>query len=410
MGLVVQKFGGSSVANAERIKRVASRVVECKEEGNDVVVVVSAMGDTTDDLIAISKELTDEPSPREMDMLLATGEQISIALLAMTIQNMGHNAVSLTGPQAGFVTDKVHAKGKILYINPERAHNELKKGNIVVVAGFQGMTMDNEITTLGRGGSDTSAVALASALDADVCEIFTDVDGVYTADPRIVTDAHKLDTISYDEMLELASLGALVLQPRSVELAKQFNVVLHVRSSFNHNEGTLVKEEDEMQQTMEKERVVSGVAHDLNAAKLTLFDVPDQPGVASKIFKALAAERINVDMIIQSQQRDGLNDISFTITKDDLQKAIQVVEKIKEEIKAGGFLYDDDVAKISIVGAGMITNPGVAADMFEALAQNDINIEMISTSEIKVSCIIKSQNAKRAVLILHDYFELGKRR
>lgn len=410
MGLVVQKFGGSSVANAERIKRVAQRVIECKKEGNEVVVALSAMGDTTDDLIELCRELTDNPSRREMDMLLSTGEQVSIALMAMTIQNMGYDAVSLTGPQAGFVTDKIHSKAKILYINPERVHNELNKGNIVIIAGFQGMSTDNEITTLGRGGSDTSAVALAAALDADVCEIFTDVDGVYTADPRLVTDATKLETISYDEMLELASLGALVLQPRSVEVAKQFNVTLHVRSSFNHNVGTLVKEADEMQQTVEKDRVVSGVAHDLNIAKLTLFDVPDQPGVAKTIFKSLAEERINVDMIIQSQQRNELNDISFTIVKDDLIKAVEVCERIKELINAGGFVFDDNVAKISIVGAGMITNPGVAASMFEALADASINIEMISTSEIKVSCIVKADQAKRAVLVLHDKFELGKRR
>jgi aspartate kinase len=345
-----------------------------------------------------------------MDMLLATGEQVSISLLAMAIIEMGHDAISLTGPQAGFITDKVPAKAKIQYINPERVRKELAQDKIIVVAGFQGMTMDNEITTLGRGGSDTSAVALAYALDADVCEIFTDVDGVYTADPRVVSDATKLDVISYDEMLELASLGALVLQPRSVEVAKQFGVTLHVRSSFNYNQGTIVKEVDDLLQTMEQDRVVSGVAHDLNVAKVTMYDVPDQPGVAKTIFKALAAESINVDMIIQSQQRNEVTDMSFTIVKDDLQKAVQVIEKIKQETKADGFVYDDNVAKISIVGAGMISNSGVAATMFEALADAGINIEMISTSEIKVSCIVKADEAKRAVLALHDKFELGKRR
>lgn len=410
MGLVIQKFGGSSVANAERIKRVAKRVIDCKKEGNSVVVVVSAMGDTTDDLIALTQELTENPSHREMDMLLSTGEQVTIALLAMAIIEMGHDAISLTGPQAGFITDKIPSKAKIQYINPERIRKELEQDKIIVVAGFQGKTMDNEITTLGRGGSDTSAVALASALDADVCEIFTDVDGVYTADPRIISDATKLDIISYDEMLELASLGALVLQPRSVEVAKQFNVVLHVRSSFNHNQGTIVREVDELQQTMEQNHVVSGVAHDLNVAKVTIFDVPDQPGIAKTIFKALATERINVDMIIQSQQRNEVTDMSFTIVKDDLQKAVKVIEKIKLETKADGFVYDDNVAKISIVGAGMISNSGVAASMFEALADADINIEMISTSEIKVSCIVKADQAKRAVQALHDRFELGKRR
>lgn len=410
MGLIVQKFGGSSVANAERIRRVAQRVIETKKAGHNVVVTVSAMGDTTDDLIEISKQLTDNPSRREMDMLLTTGEQVSIALLAMTLQQMGYDAISLTGPQAGFITDKVHSKAKILYINPERILRELDKGNIVVVAGFQGMTMDHEITTLGRGGSDTSAVALAVELEADVCEIFTDVDGVYTADPRIIEDAAKLEIISYDEMLELASLGAGVLHPRSVEMAKQYDVVLHVRSSFNYNEGTLVEEASKVQQKMEKDRVVSGVAHDLNVAKMALFDVPDHPGIASTIFKALAEERVNVDMIIQSQERNGVNDISFTVVKDDLTKAVTVVEQVKEQINAGGFEYDDNVAKVSIVGAGMITNPGVAAAMFEALAEAGINIEMISTSEIKVSCVVSATEAQRAVQVLHDKFELGKRR
>lgn len=410
MGLIVQKFGGSSVANPERIKRVAKRVIEAKQAGNDVVVAVSAMGDTTDDLIALTKELTDNPSRREMDMLLTTGEQVSIALLAMTIQEMGYQAISLTGPQAGFITDKVHSKARILYINTERIQRELEKGNIVVVAGFQGATMDNEITTLGRGGSDTSAVALAVELGADICDIYTDVDGVYTADPRVVSDATKLDIISYDEMLELASLGAGVLHPRSVELAKQFEMVIQVRSSFNYNEGTLVEEVSKVQQKMEKDRVVSGVAHDLNTAKMTLFDVPDQPGIASKIFKSLANERVNVDMIIQSQDRNGLNDISFTVVKDDLNKAVSVVNRVKEEINAGGFEYDENVAKVSIVGAGMISNPGVAADMFEALADAGINIDMISTSEIKVSCMVRAEEAIRAVQVLHDKFELGKRR
>ena len=410
MGLIVQKFGGSSVANAERIKRVAQRVIEAKKAGNDVVVTVSAMGDTTDDLVALSKQLTDNPSRREMDMLLTTGEQVSIALLAMTIQDMGYDAISLTGPQAGFITDKVHSKARILYINTERLERELEKGNIVIVAGFQGRTVNDEITTLGRGGSDTSAVALAVELGADVCEIFTDVDGVYTADPRIVEDATKLEIISYDEMLELASLGAGVLHPRSVELAKSYDVVLHVRSSFNYNEGTLVEEASKVQQKMEKDRVVSGVAHDLNVVTMALLDVPDHPGIASSIFKALAEERINVDMIIQSQKRNGVNDISFTIGQDDFSKAVKLVDNIKEVINAGGFIFEENVAKVSIVGAGMITNPGVAADMFDALAEAGINIEMISTSEIKVSCVVRASDAKRAVQVLHDKFELGKRR
>ena len=407
MAIVVQKFGGSSVADAACIKRVATRIGETFDQGNQVVVVVSAMGDTTDDLISLARQLTASPPKREMDMLLATGEQQSVALLSMALDQMGYQAISLTGQQAGILTDKVHSKSKILSINPLRMEKELNDGRIVIVAGFQGATEDNEITTLGRGGSDTSAVALAAALSADVCEIFTDVDGVYTADPRIVPEARKLNTISYDEMLELASLGALVLQPRSVEVAKIFGVKIHVRSSFNHNVGTIVQEVSEMTREMEKEMVVSGVAHDMNVAKVTVFDVPDKPGTASKLFRALADERINVDMIIQSQQRNEINNISFTVTKDDLERAELVIAKSLTEMGAGEFSYDNQVAKVSIVGAGMITNPGVAARMFETLAENKINIEMISTSEIKVSCIIKAEFAKEAVLALHRSFDLG---
>lgn len=406
MGIIVQKFGGTSVADAECIRRVAKRVAETYEAGNKVVVVVSAMGHTTDNLVDLTKQLTSSPPKRELDMLLATGEQQSIALLSMALNENGYKSVALTGQQAGILTDKVHSKSKILWINCERLESELDKNNIVIVAGFQGCTVDNEITTLGRGGSDTSAVALAAALKADSCEIFTDVDGVYTTDPRIVPEARKLSSISYDEMLELASLGAGVLHPRSVEVAKQFNVKLHVRSSFNYNEGTIVQEVAEMKREMEKEILVSGVTHDLNVVKFTLFDLPDKPGVASKVFRALADEHLNVDMIIQSQQRDDVNDISFTVTKDDVERAKSVVERAKDAVGARAFAYDDDVAKISIVGAGMITNPGVAATMFEVMANNDINIEMITTSEIKVSCIIRSELAKKAVVLLHEAFEL----
>ncbi|GAW93248.1 aspartate kinase [Calderihabitans maritimus] len=402
MALVVQKYGGSSVADAEKIRRVARRVVECYKKGNQVVVVVSAMGDTTDELISKAREVTENPPDREMDMLLATGEQQSIALLAMAIQALGYPVISLTGPQAGILTDNVHTKAKILEVSSDRLLKELGEGKIVIVAGFQGITMDNEITTLGRGGSDTTAVAIAAALKADVCEIFTDVDGVFTADPRLVPSARKLSRISYDEMLELASLGALVLQPRAVEFAKQYHVRLHVRSSFNYNEGTIVEEVSDM----EKEMVVSGVAHDLNVAKITVFDVPDRPGIACRLFSALARESINVDMIVQSQMRNEINNISFTIGKDDLRKAVGIIERIKGEIGASGFSYDDSVAKVSIVGAGMITNPGVAARMFEALAEEDINIQMISTSEIKVSCIIDAQEIQKAVLALHKKFGL----
>jgi len=402
--LVVQKYGGSSVADPERIRRVARRVIECKEAGNDVVVVVSAMGDTTDDLIDLMKKITDNPPDREYDMLLSTGEQISISLLAMAIHAYGHKVISLTGPQAGIKTNEIYTKAKITNISTRRLRAELAKGQIVVVAGFQGINENDDLTTLGRGGSDTTAVALAAALEADVCEIFTDVDGVYTTDPRIVPQASKLETISYDEMLELASLGALVLQPRAVEFAKHYNVVLHVRSSFNHNEGTIVKGVDQV----EKERVVSGIAHDLNVAKIALFDVPDQPGVAKKVFQTLAEANVNVDMIVQSTMRNEANDISFTCAHDDLKKAVPAMEEIVKTIGAKGFSYDEDVAKVSIVGAGMVSNPGVAAKMFEALADEDINIEMIATSEIKVSCIIKASQVKLAVLALHNKFELEK--
>ncbi len=400
--LVVQKFGGSSVANPERIKRVAKRVVGTKRAGNQVVVVVSAMGDATDELISLARQLSDNPSDREMDMLLSTGEQVSIALLAMAVDSFGEPVVSLTGPQAGITTNEVYAKAKITGIDTTRLNKELAEGKIVVVAGFQGRCANDDTTTLGRGGSDTTAVALAAAIHADVCEIFTDVDGVYTCDPRVVPRARKLESISYDEMLELASLGALVLQPRAVEFAKQYNVRLHVRSSFNYNTGTMVQEVG----SMEKEMVVSGVAYDLNVAKIAFFDVPDKPGTAMKLFSALAAENINVDMIIQSTMRNEVNDISFTITKDDLNKALRVAEKVKEEIGATGYNYDGDVAKVSIVGAGMITNPGVAAGMFAALADAGVNIQMISTSEIKVSCIIDAQSAKKAVQALHTRFAL----
>lgn len=405
LGLVVQKYGGSSVANAERIKKVAERIVKCREEGNDVVVVVSAMGDTTDELISLARQVTDNPPAREMDMLLATGEQISIALVAMAVDKLGHPVVSLTGPQVGITTDDVHTKAKILQVDCGRLREEISKGKIVIVAGFQGCNACNDITTLGRGGSDTTAVALAAVLKADICEIYTDVEGVYTADPRIVPEARKMAVIGYDEMLEMASLGALVLQPRSVEMAKQQGVTIHVRSSFSTNAGTLVKEV----KGMEKERVVCGVAHDLNVAKISLLDVPDRPGIAARLFSALAREAINVDMIIQSTTRGNeRNDISFTVSRDDLDRALAVVKKVKEEVGASEVLYGDGIAKVSIVGAGMITNPGVAAAMFTALAEEGINIEMISTSEIKVSCIIRADEAVKAVRALHKAFKLGE--
>lgn len=400
--LVVKKFGGSSVADPERIKRVARRVVEEHQKGNQVVVTVSAMGDTTDDLISLAKQVTNNPPEREMDMLLSTGEQISIALLSMAIRDLGSDVISLTGAQVGIYTDDVHTKAKILKIETDRVRAELNANRIVVVAGFQGINPNNDITTLGRGGSDTTAVALAAALKADVCEIFTDVDGVYTADPRLVPEASKLSYISYDEMLELASLGAQVLHPRSVELAKQYGIPIHVRTSFNYNEGTIVEEAP----NMENAPVVSGVAHDYNVAKIGLFDVPDKPGVAKKIFKALSSQNINVDMIIQSAMRNNMNDIGFTITQNDLRKALQTIESIQEEVGFKGYTHDEDVAKVSIVGAGMISHPGVAADMFEALADEGINLEMITTSEIKVSCVIKRADTEKAVRALHKKFRL----
>lgn len=402
--LIVQKFGGSSVATPERIKRVARRVVEGRKEGNDMVVVASAMGDTTDELISLMKQISASPSEREVDMLLSTGEQVSISLLAMAVRELGYDAVSLTGAQAGIKTNQVHKKAKILDIDTKRVKRELQNGRVVIVAGFQGIDNNYEIFTLGRGGSDTSAVAIAAALKADVCEIYTDVDGVYTTDPRVVPEASKLESISYDEMLELASLGAGVLHPRSVELAKLYKLPIHVRSSFNYNSGTIVQEVEKM----EKDVIVSGAAHDYNVAKIGLFDVPDRPGIAYKVFNALAEKNIDVDMIIQSAMRNNVNDISFTITRDDLSKALTTVEELKEEVGFRGYTHDEDVAKISIVGAGMISHPGVAAMMFQALAEESVNIDMITTSEIKVSCIIKSADAEKALRAIHRKFELDK--
>lgn len=405
MGLIVQKFGGSSVANADKIKNVAKRIIGYREAGHQVVTVVSAMGDSTDELIELARQINTDPSPREMDMLLSTGEQVSIALLAMAIEAQGYSVVSLTGPQAGIKTDDKHGKAKILDVDTERLETELSRGNIIIVAGFQGISENNEITTLGRGGSDTTAVALAAALNADICEIYTDVDGIYTSDPRVVPNASKLPYISYDEMLELASLGALVLQPRAVEFAKLANVKLHVRSSFNHSEGTIVQEVEE---NMEKAMVVTGVACDKNVTKIAVFGVPDRPGIAYQLFNALAEDNINVDMIIQSHEQDERNDISFTVTRDDKKRAVTIAKQVADDIGAEGVAYDDTVAKVSIVGAGMKTNPGVAAKMFEVLYKQNINIQMISTSEIKVSCVIAGHEADNAVRALHQAFGLDR--
>jgi aspartate kinase len=404
LSLIVAKFGGSSVASMERIKNVAERVKGLREDGQGLVVVVSAMGDTTDDLIELAKQAGSELSCREMDMLLSTGEQQSASLLALTLNNMDCEAISLTGWQAGVQSDANHSKSRITNVDPERIQQELDNGRVVVVAGFQGLSPQGDITTLGRGGSDTSAVALAAALKAERCMIFTDVDGVFTADPRIVSQARQLISVSYDEMLELASLGAGVMQPRAVEFAMLYGVDVEILSSFGDHSGTIITEVS----NMERQRIVTGVAHDLNCARFAIFDVPDQPGVAKALFRGLANAGINVDMVIQSAMRDNRNDIAFTIEDDDLHKAVPVVEELVKAIGASGMVYGNNVAKISIVGAGMQSNPGVAADMFEALADANINIHMISTSEIKVSCVIDEERIKEAVQILHDKFGLDK--
>jgi len=405
MALIVQKFGGSSVANAECIRRVATRIGEGYDAGNDMVVVVSAMGDTTDHLIALAKELSPNPSAREMDMLMATGEQQSIALLAIALHAMGYKAVSMTGAMAGVHTDKVYSRAKILSIDSSNLDKALAEGNVVIVAGFQGIDENGEIHTLGRGGSDTSAVALAIGLEADFCEIYTDVDGVYTADPRIVPKAQKLEEISFDEMLEMAAMGAGVLQPRSVEVGKSFGMPICVRSSFNENEGTMVREAKDMK-LLENDVVVSGVAYDDDVLKVTVYNVPSVPGVAAKIFTALGEAKVNVDMIIQSADRDTVNDISFTTSMEDDGKIESVLAPVIEAIGGGQVSVEKDVAKVSIVGAGMITNPGVAAKMFQVLSDGGFNIQMISTSEIKVSCILNKEGAKDAVVALHTAFDL----
>ncbi|OGR79044.1 MAG: aspartate kinase [Elusimicrobia bacterium RIFCSPLOWO2_02_FULL_39_32] len=402
---VVMKFGGSSVADAEKIKRVASRIKVARKLGDHVVVVVSAPGDTTDDLLEMAHRITDSPSERELDMLLATGEQVSIALLSMALHSFNTDAVSLTGPQAGIYADANHTRARITKILPTKIHSELAKGKVVIVAGFQGMNPNQDITTLGRGGSDLTAVALAAAISADRCEIYTDVKGVYTADPRVVKEAKKLDRISYDEMLELAGAGSQVMQARSIEVAKKYNVELHVRSTFLEDEGTwIVREVRGMEDV-----VVSGIAFDRNQAKLSILEIEDRPGVAAKIFGALADVRINVDMIIQSAASGFSNDISFTVARTDLKKAMPILEKVKEELGAKDILCEEKVAKVAIVGVGMRSHPGVAAKMFQTLAKAKINIEMISTSEIKVACVLKEEDCEKAVKVLHKAFNLNSK-
>ncbi len=399
MALIVQKFGGSSVANAEKVANVASRVVETARCGNDVVVVVSAQGDTTDDLIEKANEINPSASKREMDMLLSSGEQISIALLAMAIEKLHHPVISLTGWQAGFNTNAEYSNARISKIDTERLRAELDRHNIVIVAGFQGLNKYDDITTLGRGGSDTSAVALAAALNADKCEIYTDVDGVYTTDPRIAPNAQKLDEITYDEMLELASLGANVLHNRSVEMAKKYNVKLEVKSSFEKVDGTVVKEVTNMEKML-----IRGVTRDNDVARIAVIGVEDTPGIAFKIFSALAKESINVDMILQSVGRSGSKDIAFTVTKNHMAKTLEVLEELKGILNYDEVNCREDLSKVSIVGAGMANNPGVAAKMFEALFAADINIHMIATSEIKVSVLINVEKAEHAVQVIHDKF------
>jgi aspartate kinase len=400
--LIVQKYGGSSVATAERLRHVAGRVAASRRAGNDMVVVVSAPGEMTDDLIARAREITSDPPARELDMLMAVGEQVSIALLSMALQTMGEQAISLTGSQVRILTDGVHTKARVLEVDRRRIDQELARGRIVVVAGFQGVTPDHEITTLGRGGSDLSAVALASALRAEACEIYTDVPGVFTADPRVVPEARQLERLSYDEMLELASSGAVVLQTRSVEYAKSYGVRLHVRSTWSDAPGTIVEEVTEVERT----RLVTGVAHDTNVARITIRDVPDVPGIAHRIFSALADRHINVDMIVQTASRDGRADISFTVTKPDAAGAEEAVREVAREIGGGEVAAGEGVAKVSVVGAGMASNPGVAAAMFGALAAAGINIQMISTSEIKISCIIAADDVQKAVRAVHRAFNL----
>lgn len=402
MGLIVQKYGGSSVATTERLRRVASRVAATRRAGFDMVVVVSAPGDMTDELIARAREITDTPPARELDMLMAVGEQVSIALLSMCLQAQGEQAISLTGSQVRILTDGIHTKARVLEVDRRRIDEELARERIVVVAGFQGVTPDNEITTLGRGGSDLSAVALASALGAESCEIYTDVPGVFTADPRIVPEARQLSHLSYDEMLEMASSGAVVLQTRSVEYAKSYRVRLHVRSTWSDAPGTVVEEGPEVERT----RLVTGVTHDTDVARMTITDVPDVPGIAHRIFSALAERHINVDMIVQTGSRGGKADISFTVTKPDAAAAEETVRTVGREIGSGEVTAAEGVAKVSIVGAGMASNPGVAAAMFGALAGAGINIQMISTSEIKVSCVVPLEDVQKAVRTVHRAFNL----
>jgi len=408
VALVVQKYGGSSVADAERIKRVAERIVASRRSGHDVVVVVSAMGDTTDELIDLAKQIVPVPGGREFDMLLTAGERISMALLAMAIHSLGYPAESFTGSQAGVLTTSVHGKARIVNITPGRVENSVAEGNVAIVAGFQGVSPDTkDITTLGRGGSDTTAVALAAALKADVCEIYTDVDGVFTADPRIVPNARKLDTICYEEMLEMAASGAKVLMLRCVEYGRRYGVPIHVRSSFSNLTGTTVA--GNMEDLSVEQAIISGVAHDRSEAKVTVVGVPDRPGQAAALFRVLAEAELNLDMIVQniSTGGTGRTDVSFTLPKTDGPVAVQALTKVRETVGFDELLFDDHIGKLSLVGAGMRSHPGVSASFFAALAEAGINVEMISTSEIRISVITRDTDLDAAVRAVHDAFELG---
>ena len=404
MALIVQKYGGSSVADSEKIKNVARRIAKAKDEGNQVLVVVSAMGDTTDELIRIAHQVSEQPEERELDVLLSTGELISSTLLAMALGSLGYKAVSLTGGQAGIQTDSSYSQARILRVDPQRIVAELEKGNIVIVAGFQGVTRDMDITTLGRGGSDTTAVALAASLNAEVCQIYTDVEGVYTADPRLVSEATKLKQIDYEEMLELASYGAKVIHPRAVELGELYNMPILVASSFSDSPGTLICKEA----SMEVRNKVRGIAHDTNVAKITVIGVPDKPGVAMSIFEPLAKANISVDTIVQNASVQNITDLTFTVAQTDLNKAMSIVEPVAKFFGAKQCIADATSAKVSIVGTGMQNTPGYAARMFRTLYAEGINIQLITTSEIRITCIISEDKVKDAVQALHRAFELEK--
>jgi len=403
LALIVKKFGGSSVATPDKMRAIVQRVLKGKQEGDKIVIVVSAMGDTTDELVSLAKQITSKAYGREMDMLLSTGEQVSIALMAMAFQEAGQKAISFTGAQAGIKTSDAFNKGRILDLEPNRIMEALDEGNVVVVAGFQGITGHGDITTLGRGGSDTTAVAIAGAINADVCEIYTDVDGVYTSDPRVVSDAKKMKEITYGEMLEMAKLGAGVMQPRAVEMGSRFSVPIHVRSTFSEDEGTMIQEVCSMEI---KQYLIRGVASDKNVAKITVLGIPNQPGYAYKIFSTLADHHVDVDMIVQSVRvaKEGVTDITFTIARTELPAAKDILNHLREEMPVEDILVDDKMAKVSIVGAGMAGHPGIAAGMFGVLGDNHINIEIISTSEISITCLIGEESVDTAVKAIHAHF------